>query len=139
MKISSDNKKILVNEIDFVISQMEKEENPEIKMYYYSATFTMMQRILNIEYDSHLEYIDLVVSGAYSMIQDRLNRMKVGEQVIVLIPDFFVLLEGYLKELRDCINSDKDAYKTLEKILLLANLTTGNGYYRYQKGMTFLK
>lgn len=136
MKISSTDKKILIDEIDFVIQKIKEEDNPEIQIYYYSAIFTMAQRILNINYDPHLEYIHLVLSGAFSIVQDRLARMKTGDQVVEFIPGFFDYLVGYLEELRDHIKANKETHKTLEKIMVLSNLTTGNGYYRYKKGIT---
>ena len=51
MKIKEHNRKILIDDITFIINRMEKEKEAEQKLYYFSgiygAIYLIMSMILN--------------------------------------------------------------------------------------------
>jgi len=73
MKLSTANKKKLIEEIEFALNSMKAAEDPETKLYYFSAVYGVMPRIFNIEYDPNLVFIHFVVNATYNNINSRLK------------------------------------------------------------------
>jgi len=132
MKISDENKKKLIEEIEFVIEQMKNEEDPKAKLYYFSAVYGIMPRIFNIEYNSDLIFAHFVISSTYNRINSRLDN---PDKAIKIPDDLFDKLIELTKELLDVIKKNKSLYEVLKKFTLLGYVTLGNGYYLYKKGL----
>jgi hypothetical protein len=136
MKISKALKKHLITEILFALGQMKAKENPVEKIFFFSAVYGEMFRILNMEYDQELCLLHQVCQGAYQAINTRLIALATRQDPgITFMPDFFGQLEKSLEELTVNIDEDKDIYSSILKIVNLSYSTTGNGYYLYLKGM----
>jgi hypothetical protein len=136
MNLSPNMKKELIREIRFVVDRMKTTNSAQEKLYYFSATFGISQRILNFEYDLELAFIYQVLQLVYNAVNIRIGSMSKGLESPILIPDLlFIKLEDTLNELAKKIEDDKETYKELEIMANCAYSTTGNGYYLYQKGM----
>ncbi|MEA3421084.1 MAG: hypothetical protein U9Q97_05345 [Acidobacteriota bacterium] len=135
MKLSKNMKKLLLDELRFVIDNMNKSENAIGKMYFFSAAYGATNRIMNIEYDSELVFIHNVLSAAHSTINQRIVALASGAELAVGIPEnIFDKLVEALEEIIAFVQKDESTYTALEKISNVAYSTTGNGYYLYLRG-----
>lgn len=135
MDIPSEYRRIIVDEFKYAVKLMRENEHPELKLYYFSSTHGALSRIFNLHCDTQLVFMHFILNNANANINARLNAIKGGD-IIVQFPD------GYFEKLAECVETlasqiekDENTYKILEKIAVLTFLTTGNGYYLFQKGM----
>lgn len=136
MDIKDSSKKLIVNEINYVTQQMEQVDDPVKQLYYFSAIYAMILRIMNIDYTQELVFTHFVLQSTHQAFNTRLNAFhKVGDHSIVINEEQFIKLIGLSKELARQIKSNKDINNTLRKFIVLAYSTTGNGYYLLQKGL----
>jgi hypothetical protein len=135
MNISSNFRKIIVKEIDYVIDKMNKSETPEEKAYYFSGIHGMIQRIFNLEYDEDLVYTHIILRDTHNAFVSRLHAIKTGQQEIPIYTEHFDKLVILVKELGEKIQTNEDINDTLKKFIILSYTTTGNGYYLFQKGL----
>ena len=132
MKITEENKKKLISEIKFVLEKMKEATDPNNKLYYFSAIFGIMNRIYNLESAPDLVFAHFVLVSTHREISARLHD---PEKVIELPEGFFDKLYEATAELLDVIEKKKNPYEALRQFVLLGYITTGNGYYLYQKGL----
>jgi hypothetical protein len=132
MKISKKNKEVIIKEMEYAISKMRSESEEKNKLYYFSATYGVLQRVFNIEYDDDLLFIHFVLNSTYNGINVRLQN---PDPVIKIPENFFSRLEDITEELVEALKSNLSIYEHLKKIVLLGYVTIGNGYYLYQKGL----
>jgi len=136
MNLSPDMQKRFIDEVNFVIKNMKNTDNPTEKLYFFSAGYAMAQRIINLEYEPELAFIQQVLQLVYNMVNARLLAMSMRQEAGVSIPDgLFSSLEEALEEMVDRIEQGVETYPALQKMVNLAYSTTGNGYYLYLKGM----
>jgi len=136
MNISMEMQKKYTDEIRFVLGQMKRVNTHEEKLYYFSAVFGIAQRIVNFEYDPGLMFDFQVLQLVHNMLNARVSAIKARQDGSVSLPEgLFDSLEKALEELVDSIDGGKDSYSALQKMINLAYITTGNGYYMYLKGM----
>ena len=136
MNLSPDMQKKFIDEVNFVIKNMKNTDNPTEKLYFFSAGYAMAQRIINLEYEPELAFIQQVLQLVYNMVNARLLAMSMRQEAGVSIPDgLFSSLEEALEEMVDRIEQGVETYPALQRIVNLAYSTTGNGYYLYLKGM----
>jgi len=132
MKISARNKKKLLGEIKFVVERMNGEKDPKSKLYFFTAIYGAISRIFNEEFIPDLVFAHLVLNATYTNIKSRLDN---PENTIKVPKEIFNSLVIATEELYDAIEKDKSLYEPLKKFSLLTFVTTGNGYYLYQKGL----
>lgn len=131
MKISKASKSQIVNEIEFALKKMTSENDEKKKLYYFSATYGVIQRISNIDYDDTLIFIHFILSSTHANINARIQN---PDPVISIPEKLFSSLENATKQLLDAIKNDKSVYESLEKFVLIGYVTTGNGFYLYERG-----
>ena len=134
MELSARNRKIIVNEIRTAIDYMSKTSDAKQKMYFFSAVFGIINRIMNIECDPELCFIHQVTNTAYQTINTNLNSAAQGS-VVTIPKSLFEKLEETLGELATCVEEGKKTYRVLERISNIAYSTSGNGYYLFLKGL----
>lgn len=132
MKLSKENKQKILNEIRFVIEQMEHHENPESKLYYFSGIYGVLPRIFNFDFNEDLVFLHFVLSSIYNNIK---QRMRNPDPIIKIPEELFDKLIETTKKLHDDIQNDKNLYDVLKKFTLLGYVMIGNGYYLYKKGL----
>ena len=135
MKIPEDFKKYILSEFDFTIKKMREEENPKRKLYFFTASYTTLERFMRYSLDPQLLLTHAVLNLCYGSLDSRLNSVARGDSTIEMPEGFDEKLIEYLTELRNEIAEDRDTYQTLEKFVHLAYQTTGAGYY----AKTYLK
>jgi len=138
LKISEVNKRMLVDEFEKVLELMNSTSNVREKLFYLSATYGMVSRVLNIDYDSLLILIHSVLSSTYSNINSLYNNIANNRNAFFSIPkNYFEMIEKNLKEITLAIdkNNETKIYKALEKFSVLAYISFGNGNYLYKKGI----
>lgn len=136
MNLSPDMQKRFIDEVNFVIKNMKNTDNPTEKLYFFSAGYAMAQRIINLEYEPELNFIQQVLQLVYNMVNARLTAISAGQEGGISIPDdLFTSLEEALEEMVDRIQQGVETYPALQRIVNLAYSTTGNGYYLYLKGL----
>jgi len=129
LKIPEDFKKYIISEFDFCIQKIREEENPKKKLYYFSASYATLERLMRYSLDGQLLLTHAVLQLCYGALNGRLEHLERGDITVEMPPNFSEKLIEYLSELRNEIAEDKDTYKTLEKFVHLAYQTTGAGYY----------
>ena len=139
MKTSESYRKIITDEIDYVENMMNKAKDIEKKLYFFSGIHAAIQRIFNLEYDSDLVYIQVILQHTYTALTQRLQAVKNKDLVVPLLEVQIEHLMGIIKELSEKIRSNEDLDGTLKKFAILAYSTTGNGYYLFQKGLLKIK
>ncbi len=132
MKLSTENKQKIVDEIKFVIDQLKQQEEPEAKLYYLSAVYGIMPRIFNIDYSDDLVFAYYVINSAFNNIN---HRLKNPDKAIKIPDELLGRLLAVTEELLEAVEKDENLYKVLKKYALLGYVTTGNGYYLYKKGL----
>ena len=136
MNLSPEMQERFIDEVNFVIKNMKNTDNPTEKLYFFSAGYAMAQRIINLEYEPELAFIQQVLQLVYNMVNARLIAISARQEIGISIPDnLFTSLEEALEEMVNRIEQDAETYPALQKMVNLAYSTTGNGYYLYLKGM----
>jgi len=126
----------LVSEIRFVVDRIRAERDLRTKVYYYSGVYGEMLRILNISFDSQLLFAHNVMNNSYQLMRARSDAVVLGRDTTIDFPDgFFDRLCLLLEELANNIENNQDLSQTLQNISCLSYITTGNGYYLFQKGL----
>lgn len=132
MKISSEKKKLLLDEIRFVLGKMKEQEDPKTKLYYFTAIYGIMHRIFNLEFAPDLIFIHFVLKSTFEQINLKLH----DPEKVVGIPDgLFDKLVEATAELLNVIEDNKNPYEVLKRFAVLGYATGGNGYYLYEKGL----
>lgn len=136
MNINDNLRELIVKEINFVVNKMNESPKGEEKLFYFSGIYAMIQRILNLEYDSDLVYMHLILRETYNSLIGRLQTIKKGGDALVpLEEEHFKKLSSITKELGEKLKLKEDINNTLKKFAVLSYSTTGNGYYLQQKGL----
>lgn len=135
MKISKTMTTRFIEELRYVSKQMRGTENPEEKLYYFSAISGITQRIINFDFDPEVTFIYQVTQLAYSQLQQRLALVKSGQQIPIGLPNsLFAVIQDLVDEMTSRIEKGENTYPVLERMMVLSYSTTGNGYYLLQKG-----
>ena len=136
MNLSPDMQKRFTDEVHFIAKSMKDTNTPAEKLYFFSAGYAMAQRIINLEYEPELNFIQQVLQLVYNTVNARLTAISARQEGSISIPDgLFNSLEKALEEMVDRIEQGVETYPALQKMVSLAYSTTGNGYYLYLKGM----
>ena len=114
LEIQASMRKEIENEFKYISDKIIAEKDTRRKAFFYSAAYGVIRRIVNLQYDPQLSLMELILETSYNTINDRVNRIVIGNDVTVpLIDGFFEKLAQAINDLADCIKSDKDTYKIL--------------------------
>jgi len=134
MKIPTNLREKLVDEIRFIVGKIRTEPDIRKKVYYFSAVYAQMLRILNISFDPQLLFAHNVMSNSYQTMRVRADTIVLGRDTTINFPDrFFERLCSLLEDLANVIEKNQDIHLILQDISCLSYITTGNGYYLFQK------
>lgn len=129
MKIPGDLKKRLLNEFDFCIERIQEEEHIRKKLYYFSGTYGVIERVMRFHLDPQLLMVHAVLTMCYSGLIGLVESRQRGDIAREMPPNLSEMLVEYLTELRDALSENKDTYKILEKFIALGYRASGSGYY----------
>ena len=125
----------IIKEFKFIVTKMNSSPTGEEKLYYFSGTYGIVQRVFNLEYDEELVFLHFVLRQIYDAFNGRLNAIKKGgETVVPLTEEQFVKLSELIKKLAEKMTKKEDTIEILKKFVILGYTTTGNGYYMQQQG-----
>ena len=113
----------------------------EYAVYWYSAAFGAVQRVINFEPDGELFLLHSVLQSTHEQLTNRLRRQLAGEEnpVSLLEEDHIVTLSNLMTKLAGEVNELRDYSNTLESIARLGYSTTGNGFYLFATGKLDLR
>jgi hypothetical protein len=136
MDISVEMRKLILDEFEYVVKKMGEVDDPVQKLFYFSATFGIVQRVYNIEYNSELVFAHFILNETHKGFTARLHAIRDARDTTVAITtEHLERLSNLIKELADKIREKKDHVDTLKKLIILTYSTTGNGFYLYDKGV----
>lgn len=136
MDIPTQFREKLVKEIRFIVEKIRTEADPRTKIYYFSGVYGEMYRLLNMRLDRQLLFAHNVLNFAYQTMKSRADVVIIGRDTLIDFPDgFFETLAAYLDRLANSIEKNENLYPILQDIACLTYITTGNGYYLFQKGI----
>lgn len=136
ISLSPQLKEKFLEEVNYSVEKMEKTSDPLQKLYYFSATYGVIQRLFNIEYNQDLVFAHFILSEAYKSFAGRIRIFKDNQDTTIpLLVEQMERLTNLTKELAKRIEGNKDLTDTLKKFVILAYSTTGNGFYLYEKGI----
>jgi len=136
MDISVEMRKLILDEFEYVLKKMGEVDDPFQKLFYFSATFGIVQRVYNIEYNSELVFAHFILNETHKGFTARLHAIRDARDTTVAITtEHLERLSNLIKELADKIRENKDHVDTLKKLIILTYSTTGNGFYLYDKGV----
>jgi hypothetical protein len=108
---------------------MNEEQDLAKKLYFYSAVKGALERASRFYRDNELLVTHLVAEISYVMINDRINHIKAGDTAIPFTQGLLnKLIEG-VTELKQAIENDQVTYPAAEKMMEVAYVTTGPGFY----------
>ena len=136
MDISVEMRKLILDEFEYVVKKMGEVDDPFQILFYFSATFGIVQRVYNIEYNSELVFAHFVLNETHKGFTAILHAIRDARDTTVAITtEHLERLGNLIKELADKIRENKDHVDTLKKLIILTYSTTGNGFYLYDKGV----
>ena len=129
----------LAREFRFAATKMAETPNVQRKLYFYSAFFGEATRVLNQSWDSELSLLHLVVQSSHRLINSRVMAYATGADRVIDIPEG---LPQALDEVADRLAGvfeqpevdSNQLTNVMKRIAELAYVTTGNGYYLYERG-----
>jgi len=126
---SAELKSYLVSELRSVGAYLiaNYEQSPSYAVYFFSAAYGAVQRVLNIEYNTELVLLHNVLSTAH-------GQMAAAQQQGRITFDILNRLGISIALLADRIESDAPLIDLFLEISELSYSTTGNGFYLRQIG-----
>lgn len=137
MNISDQYHQMIVEEMKEVEKMYSDAKSPEDKLYFFSAIYGIINRVMNFQCDSLLVFMHQILQVVHQAISQRFTGPNIPGAVSSSIPnEFWVSLLSYLLELRLAFeNKDDDKIReVLEKFSNLWYATSGNGFYLYLRG-----
>lgn len=131
MEIPNDLKKNLLSELEFVIKKMKEESDVSRKLYFFTATYGAIGRVLRYFSNCELIIAHAILNLCYNTLNDRFYRLKGGDVAVPLPDNWSEQLVEYLSEFKKAIEENRSTYPALEKIAKLGYSATGAGYYNY--------
>lgn len=127
--INVDLKDMLVDELLSIAGRMREEPDPGMKMFLFSASYGMTDRVMRMAYDRELLLVSLILNHAYNSFMSRLTAYAQGDRVVPLSQEAFDALAELTEELALCIRDGTATNNVLEKMNEMTFLTTGAGHY----------
>jgi hypothetical protein len=135
MEVPANLKAHVLDEFDQVLQVLRSGASLEEKLYYYSAIFGAIYRVMNIQPSNELIFVHHVLNTVHTAFQARLQAIKRDAERPVMIEEPMVeKLVQLMEKLRESIALGTDSTDICKNLTVLAYATTGNGYYLYKKG-----
>ncbi len=134
MNISDNYYEIILNELKQVQKNCNETKNPNDKLYFFSASFGILNRVLNLECHSILVFMHQVLNQLHQAVNHRLQTPSAPGSIANAFPTelWDKIFSTYGELIDNFEKKDEDAIrKSLEKLTLISYATTGNGYYLY--------
>ena len=133
MKLPAQYFKIIINELKGIKELINEATTPDDKLYFFSASFGIINRIMNLHYDPLLVFIHQILQNVHMTMTQRLASAKTG---VGGIPNTFptAFMDSLANNFSELINAfenndENQIREVLEKFTNLSYATTGNGFY----------
>ncbi len=133
MELQQDSKKIIIAEFDYVINKLSENIPFDEKLFYFSALHGVVNRVMNNDATQDLIYLHHILYFVFSNFNARIQAMKSDDLIVKIDDNIISKLTQYTIELSENISSDKPLDDIYRKLIVLAYITTGNGYYLYKR------
>jgi len=127
-------RKELAEELRRVENMIRQEPSVEKKIYYFSAAYGITNRTYRYSFSKDILVADLLLTGIYNMMMERLNMIKGGNNTVPINPLVFEKICDGLRELAGCFESGKSVFDPLGTIAVAGFSMTGPGNYLKEKG-----
>lgn len=125
----------LVTEFHSVSKGIKDSPDMSTVAYNFSACYSAISRVLNIEFDIDLVLLHFVFNGCYNTILNRVTKLNQNAELQVQFPpDFSEKLSGIVDEFAVRFNDNRDFLDLLSSLTNLCYVVTGNGHFLYQTG-----
>lgn len=136
MKIPEKYYEIILNEFKDVEKLAKEATNIDDKLYFFSASFGVINRVMNFHYDPLLVFIHQVLQTTHQSLLQRFSAPKIPGSISNIVPD--EMINSLFKNFSQLISEfekkeDQKIREVLQKFSILSYATTGNGYYLYLK------
>lgn len=134
MNIPDQFYQLILKEFKEVQILCNEAKSIEDKLYFFTASYGIVNRVINFHYDPTLVFIHQVLQTAYQNIHQRLSSPKNPGVVSNSLPN--EIIDSLFKYYGSLIIEfeKKDSVKireVLEKFSSLTYATSGNGFYLY--------
>jgi hypothetical protein len=137
MKLSKEYQKLLIEELKKVQESCNDAKTLEDKMYYFSASFGVVNRIMNFYGDPTLIFVQHSLQLVHKSMTERLAAVVNPSIISNSVPSEMLdaLFKYYGQLISEIEKNDDNAIRViLEKFANLTYATTGNGFYMYLQG-----
>jgi len=134
MKISQEYKDLIVNEFEEVDQSLQSAQDPNDFLYFFSASFGILNRIMNIQCDPTLVFMHQILQSLHQSMQARLQAAGINQSSTMAFPiEFLAKMKEILQQLRAAFmkGSDAETHSVLSRAANLTYASSGNGYYLY--------
>lgn len=126
--------KIIIDEFEKVSKQCDEAKSLEDKLYFFSASYGVLYRVMNFSCDPILIFMHQILQYTHQGFTQRLSQLRIPGLISNSIPDVMQdALFSYFSELILSFKS-KDEIKIREVLEKFSNLwyaTNGNGFYLF--------
>jgi hypothetical protein len=129
---------ILIKEFEaIVVDCRNSEDNIDDFLYFYSAAFGVVRRVMNFQSEPALILAHLVLENSYQVMNQRWGQSTKPGTAFKSFPKILPKkiteeLERLIKALKD--NNGDKVRLSLESISNISYIATGNGNYLYHRG-----
>jgi len=137
MNIPDNYFNLILDEFNETKGLIKESKNIEDKLYFFSSSFGIINRVMNFHYEPILIFIHQALANVHANISKRMNAPHNPDVVSTSVPDImFDSLFSYFDLLVDAFkNKDENEIRgILEKFAVLTYATSGNGFYLFLKG-----
>ena len=135
MNLSPSLQSHVLREFDNVIEVLRSGASLDEKLYYFSALYGAVYRVMNIEPSAELIFLHFVLNSVHTAFQARLQAIKRDAERPVMIENTMMeRLIQLTQELQVKIRDGLDSTDVCKQLIVLAYATGGNGYYLFKKG-----
>lgn len=138
MNLNETYRKILIDEFESVLEDCNKsKENIDDFLYFYSAAYGVVRRVMNFQCEPLLVMTHLVLENSFQVINQRWSQSTRPGTTFKSFPQALTqqITSAFCK-LIEAFHADDDAAIRLglESIANISYTATGNGHYLYLKG-----
>src|SRR5574341_1299014 len=87
MQLSDELRKYLIDELRVAAARMHESKGPVDKLYYYSAAFAAVQRVLNIDYSPAILLLQWVLLLSHQQVNARLLALREGREASIQLEE----------------------------------------------------
>lgn len=134
MKISQEYKDLIVGEFEEVDQSLQNNQDPNDFLYFFSASFGILNRVMNIQCDPTLVFMHQILQSLHQSMQARLQAAGINQSSTMAFPIVFLTkMREILQQLRAAFmkGSDTEIHSVLSRAANLTYASSGNGYYLF--------